>query len=387
MKHNEISQVVIGLCILEKMDPQAISEGKLWGPYAAVLGDLKKGMDRTELIAKHGVDPIRTAILAAETTEGMEGFEWIRHLEEVAVMAEAAFTLGKLVDKLDSGTMIDPAKLMNMAGKLETAEMDFVPMGEIEPLKNPWTPSYYPPWDEHIGGYPQGGLTIIAGPAGLGKTTLLLDLFARAAREGKRTAFFSLEVVKQLAAMRMLEIHPKLTKKTRNFILTSGEIAGVDEIFAKCVRLKAQYPDLYMIGIDYADKMIEREQSESEMGHIYDQCAKLSTVLNTPVVLIAGVSRGYVGGEPMANHIRYSGRAEHDASLIILLVNPDKLAVDMGAKNKGNLPYHAGMGYLKVAKSRFGTKEGGLGAIQVEWIDKGGHWGDDSFGWHPIQFG
>jgi hypothetical protein len=89
----------------------------------------------------------------------------------------------------------------------------------------------------------------------------------------------------------------------------------------------------------------------------------------------------------MVNHIRYSGMAEHAASVIWLIVNPDKLAVDMGADNDSGLPYVPGMGYLKLGKSRFGSNEGGLGAVQIEWKDDKGRWGDESFGWVPIQVG
>lgn len=359
----------------------------MWGPYADILESIRAGMDRTELMAKHGWEPIKAALNAAEATAEGKEFQWVRHLEEIASMEEAAKKLERVVKKLHAGEPVSSADLMGVASKLDANELDFVPFGEVVPLENPWISTFFPPWDDHIGGYPYGGMTIIAGPAGLGKTTLLLDLLRCATDRSKRVAFFSMEMVLGLAAMRAMEISPDWSIESRNRVVSTDVIGNVDEIFAKCVRLKAQYPDLYMIGIDYADKLIEREQSEAEMGHIYDQVSKLAKFIETPVVLIAGVSRAYVGGEPMVNHIRYSGRAEHDSSLIILTVNPDLLAVDMGANRKGTLPYHPGMGYLKVGKSRFGTKEGGLGAIQLEWLtDRNGKWGDSSFGWHPLQW-
>ena len=387
MKLNEISQVVVGKILTGEIDANGVPAKALYGPYQAVLEDIRAGKDQTDLMAVHGWEPIKSCLNAADATGEMKGFEWVRHLEEVAKNTKAGNDLSKLALRLQDGEEVDAAKILRIAQEMDQRFTEFTPFGEVEPLLNPWVPTFFAPWDEHIGGYPAGGLTIIAGPAGLGKTTLLLELLNRAAQNGKKTAFFSLELVLGVAALRAMEVNPKWTKKSRNLVLASEIIENVDEVYAKSVALKAENPDLWMIGIDYADKMIDREQSEQEMGHIYNQCSNLAKTINTPVVLIAGMSRGYVGGEPMANHIRYSGRAEHDASLIILLVNPEKLMVDMGNGSKGGLPHHPGMGYLKVGKSRFGTKEGGLGAIQLEWNDTNGSWGDNSFGWYPIQVG
>jgi hypothetical protein len=387
MRHEEISQVVVGQCMEGQIDPGAVNPGTLHGAYASVLEDIRAGMDKTDLLAKHGWEPIHSAELAAQATGEAEGFEWVRHLEQVAARAEAGQKIERLSKKLKEGQEIDVGQLLTIASNLETGELDFRPMSDITPENDPWLPSFYEPIDTHLGGYPRGGLTIIAGPAGLGKTTLLLHLLGTLAKKGKRSAFFSLEMTLGLAAMRLLQVNDKLTDKQKSMILASGESVGIEEVYAKSVRLKSQYPDLYMIGIDYADMMVQKEQSEKVMGQIYTGCAKLAETINTPIVLIGGMSRGYVGGEPMVNHIRYSGMAEHAASVIWLIVNPDKLAVDMGADNDSGLPYVPGMGYLKLGKSRFGSNEGGLGAVQIEWKDDKGRWGDESFGWVPIQVG
>lgn len=387
MKHNEISQIVIGRCILGHDDPNAINPQALFDVYVKVLEDIKDGADRTQLMADYGPTPIMAAIAAAEAVEDAHGFEWVRHLEQVAARTQAGKKLKRMAHQLEDGEEVDVGSLLNILSNLDREELDFITMDKVEPADSAWVPSYYEPIDKHIGGYPAGEMMIIAGPAGLGKTTLLLELLGRAAQKRKQVAFYSLELTLAKAAMRLLEANENLTEEDRSYIIASGTPASIEEVYAKSVRLKAEYPDLYMIGIDYADMMVHGEQSEQVMGRIYNRSAQLAEVIDTPVVLIGGMNRGYVGGEPKVNHIRYSGMAEHAASVILLLVNPAKLEVDMGTGAKENLPYVEGFGWIKVGKSRFGTKEGGLGAVQVKWLDDHGRWGERSYGWRPIQLG
>ena len=261
-------------------------------------------------------------------------------------------------------------------------------MADIKALSaaETWVPSYYEPIDANAGGLPIGGLTIISGPAGLGKTTLLLDIMGRCAKKEHHVGFFSLEMSKELVTMRLKQIHRGIRKKDLKHIHVQDEILSATEVYANAVRLAAEH-NLYMITIDYADKMVKGAQSEESMGEIYNTMANLARVTGIPVVLIAGVSRGYVGGEPQVNHIRYSGRAEHDASLIILVHNPGLLEVDMGQGNRHGLPYIAGSGWLKFGKSRLGMKKGTLGAAQVEWNAENGSWGKTTIEWWPKLIG
>ena len=213
---------------------------------------------------------------------------------------------------------------------------------------------------------------LIAGPAGLGKTTLALEMIMSIAKQGKYVAFFSLEMVLGAAAMRLLELDARGRKYQEN-IFTTDRVIGISEVYAESVRLASEVP-LYAIFIDYCDMLVSGEQSEAVMGEIYNSCARLAKTTNIPVIALCGVSRSYVGGRPRASSIRYSGRAEHAATTILLIYREGGLDVSMSDEK---LPFVEGMGYIIVSKSRYKMNVSTLGAIMVEWDEKKGRWGDE----------
>ena len=192
---------------------------------------------------------------------------------------------------------------------------------------------------------------------------------------------------KEVVTHRLRQIRG-VTIKQRKLIHVLDEPMREDKVYAEAVRILAEYPDIGLIGIDYASKMLQgREASVASMSSIYARCGDLAKNLGVPVILIAGVSRGYVGGEPDVNHIWYSGLAEHEASLIVLIHNPALLDVDMSNDNRRGLPYVEGMGYIKFGACRYGMVRGSLGAAQVKWNDKNGSWGEKTREWYPRYAG
>ena len=381
MDQRSASEVCYGL-ILKGADPGIFNPSNFSEPYNSAHSDAAK-LSLAELKAKHGFDAIRAAEYAAEGEDIDSAAEWARTLEKLAVRTHVGHRLVKYGKRLLQGENGVGDDILSLAAKLDQGAAGFVSMADIKALsaEETWVPSYYEPIDANAGGLPIGGLTIISGPAGLGKTTLLLDIFGRCSKEQKHCGFFSLEMSKELVTMRLKQIHRGIRKKDLQYIHVQDEVLSAPEVYSEAVRLAAEY-DLHIIGVDYADKLIRGAQSEEAMGAVYNEMATLSRVTGIPVVLIAGVSRGYVGGEPMVNHIRYSGRAEHDASLIILVHNPGLLEVDMGQDNKHGLQYIAGFGWLKFGKSRLGMKKGTLGAALVGWNDKNGSWASTTTEWY-----
>ena len=371
LNQREASEVVFGGCLSGAIKPGAVNPDWLSPPYNRAIMDLVNGLDDpTELMAKFDHGSIAAAQSAAETVDYLK-LDWVKHLRDVAVRYQVGDKLERISKRLKQGENEQHDQILLAAADLDRGHSTFVRMSEVEPLKEAWIPSFYPPIDEIVGGLPIGGLMIIAGPAGLGKTTLALELMMCAAKEGKKVAFFSLEMTMGAAAMRLLELDARGRKYQEN-IYTTDRVLGINDVYAESVRLAAEVP-LYMICIDYADMLISGEQSEAVMGEIYNSCARLAKATNIPVLLLAGVSRGYIGGRPRASSIRYSGRAEHAATVIAMIYRSGGLDVDMEDKK---LPAIEGQGYIIISKSRYKMRVQTLGAIQLEWDEKRGRWGD-----------
>ena len=196
----------------------------------------------------------------------------------------------------------------------------------------------------------------------------------------KKVAIFSLEMLMSQLVARYLTMDKKMTLKDRERILASESSYTMSEVYAVAARTAAT-EDLGMIVIDFADLLVEGEQSEAVMGKIYRAASILAKQTKVPVVLVAQLNReNYKGGVPKIHHVRYSGMAEMMSSLILLLYNPNMILADFSNKEASTmLPPVQGKGYIIGGKARFGFKKGTPGAVQVDW-DGGAGWGDKVYG-------
>lgn len=389
MKHIDCSEVVVGLVFSGHLSPDVVNPGLLALPFDKMVADMKKGATRNDLIMKYGNEPVMAALNAKEAISPDE-FDWLKILEQTAVRAQAGAKLEKLVHKLKNGDEVDESKILEIASMLDAGHADFVQLSQIAPDSDPWQPTFWSPIDSNIGGLPKAGLTVVGAPPGTGKTSLLVRLMTEAAKNDKRCGFFSLEMTLSQIANRFTEMKPKLKKKEQDLILASEEVVGIHEICARASRLSAQYPDLYMVGIDFADLIVEGEQSEQVMGDIYKSLAVLAKRIRKPVVLLSQLSRRYEGGVPMVTHLRYSGMAEATASMVLLLYNPDSIWANMGS-SKITIPHTTGTASIILGKTRYGFKPGTNGAkvssvgyFSVEWDGASG-WGEFSGDYTPLR--
>jgi replicative DNA helicase len=393
MKWQDMSEVVAGMCLRTitdpknkiKIDPNAVNPMLLYPPYDEIIPMLRDGKEMADIAIKVGTTAVNTAILAADTVNGgVPPLQFLKALTELATKAMAAEKLEPMLKALKNGDNIDLGAAMKVMSDVEFGYTELTPMSSVIATKGVWLKTGYQPWDDNIGGLPAAGLTIVGASPGVGKTTLMLGMVTKMAqlKENKKKyiAVFTLEMIMSQLTMRAMELSD-VPKTVQDRILLGDGSYTVQEVYAVASRTASQYP-LAMIAIDFADQMVEGEQTEAAMGVIYKTLAQLAKKTGIPVLLISQLNRStYAGGIPKINHLRYSGLAEAMAALIVLIYNPSNILVDIQEKTK--LDIIPGRGYLIVGKSRFGFKKGGPGAIMIDWEPETG-WGNTCFGYFEL---
>lgn len=380
------SEVLAGLALYEKVDPNAVNLNALYPPYDVIVKYKREGLDATGMLSK-GVPftELNGAMLAGEKIEAQLGIDYLKWVETDASRALGGARLRKQAEKLERGDEPDIGIILQVASNLDEGYKEMTPMSDVSPAGNMFVKTGYAPFDEHFGGVPKSSMTILAASPGVGKTTLALKVAASCAKRYKEkyVAFYSLEMQMSQLTQRALEIDTSLTEEDRSRILLNDEIMPAEDVYALASRTAAKYP-LSMILVDFADQMADGKQDESVMGQIYKTMAALAKRTGVPVLLISQLNREtYSGGIPKINHIRYSGLAEAMAAMILLVYNPHNIFVD--SKSNSVLPSVPGCGYVIIGKSRYGYVHGGPGAVQIGWDGLGG-WDDEAvgIGWHTL---
>jgi len=377
MQWRRISEVVAGLVLDAKLSAESVDPSILDAPYDIMLRMLAEGASESDLLDPIGIHALDIARKAGAAAKG-DPYKYIEACEKSAVRVRAGQALRPIVDKLERGDDVDVARALSALSVMQNGHRTFTPADQVEPEPMIYVKSYYPPLDNHVGGYPFAGLTIVAGITGTGKTSFLIELAIRAATAGKRCAVLTLEMTNGQIVYRMLEIDTRLTKKTRKLILLSDDVYDVDEVYAVSSQLAAQHK-LHFIGVDYADMLVgTKEQSEPVMGRVYNTLAVLAKKLRVPVILVAQYRRTD-GKIPTIEDIKYSGRAEQAAAMIVLLYNPGQVwSRSFMVEDSNPLTVIEGTAHILIGKTRFkGPKQRtAIGAIRVFWKENGGRWGD-----------
>lgn len=405
------TEIVTGLIFNGHLNHNLVNADDFFPPYNEIIGDLRKGATTEDIIANHGFSAYQASTMAAnavmvdEEQAKKRPIDWLHLLEQAASYYKYGQELALMADKLMMGQPIDPGKLLQFASGLDLGHRTLTPLDQIEPEVGQWIKTGYDPIDRYIGGVPKAGLTVIAGGTGIGKTTLALRLgiemvrlydgrknikkkgakygeYSDVSAEKGKVAIFSLEMLLSQVVARILTVDLETTKEERSRMLGTESAYTVGEIYAVAARAAAN-ENLKAIIIDFADMLVEGEQSEAVMGVIYRTLAVLAKTTGVPVILICQLNRNqYQGGIPKINHIRYSGMAEMMSSLILLLYNPSSTVADVQAN--AILPYYPDKGYIIVGKSRFGFKMGKPGAVQIDFVGETG-WGNFGYNYWDVH--
>jgi len=378
MRHNDASEIVLGLILANKINPEHVNPMAFAVPYGEAVKLLREGADINVLYDKIGLPAVKAAIDASRVVDDRLPGDWIKILDTAYAREEMAGILEKQLSKLHKGEDADALKIAGALEKFRDMQHRYTTMDLIDPENAIWRATGYKPIDEMLGGIPDSCLTIIAAPPGTGKTSLMLKLASCFAEREQEVLLFTFEMTAGQLVSRMMDIQPDITKETKKMINVCDDIMGVDEVVAEASRL-ASVKNLGFIGIDFADLMLSEEEDEPKVGMLYRHMARMAKESHTPVILLSQLNRSHAGEEPTIHDVRWSGLAEAMAALMILIFNPNQTYSGPPTK-KSQLQRYPGYGWLIIGKSRFGYKQGSQGAIRVKW-DGAQAWDDNDYMW------
>ena len=212
-------------------------------------------------------------------------------------------------------------------------------------------PSSFPELDHLTSGFQPSELIVLAARPSMGKTALSLNIALHNALQGKKVAFFSLEMSKEQILLRLLsslgrinlskltngqinqhqwgkliEAAAKLSE-THFFIDDSSPLSPY-EIRSKARRLKSRQ-GLDLLVVDYLqlmqlpDRTETREREVSEMSRLLKSFSK---ELGIPILTLSQLNRSVEARSnrrPILSDLRESGAIEQDADVIMMLYRED----------------------------------------------------------------
>jgi replicative DNA helicase len=245
--------------------------------------------------------------------------------------------------------------------------------------------SGFPAWDQLGPGFLPGGLYVIAGRPGMGKTSLALDLTRHVAVELKRpVGVFSLE-------MRADEIGLKLSSAEADIAshqLRVGHLSGrhwrdliaaarrmiaapllldhcpslvLRDLEARAWWLKAQHPDLALLVVDYLQLLtagVRVENRRLEIALIARRLKELAGELGLPVIALSQLNRDLTrrsDPRPQLADLAESDAIGQHADQVAFVHRPEVYAPDDHSLR--------GLAEVIVAKHRHGD----TGTVELTW--------------------
>jgi hypothetical protein len=371
----ENSEIVMGLVLTKRLSLNAIRPEIMFGEYRNMCKAMKEGNVEPEyLIDRYGLDLFQRAVEAEKQVNGAGDMaDWVKMLETSYSGYSTSIKLEKLSRKFREGEQ-DWAEVKSILRESqENISTDYVPLVQVESGKVRFIDSGWNPFDTHIGGYPEAGLIVMGGEAGVGKTSTMVKMASSFAKKHKDkvVAVHSIEMILKEIAGRFREIE-KLPESVESRIYLDDVPVSPEQAITKASTIE----NLGMVIIDFADLMIRGETNESSMAHIYRELMIGAKSLRVPIILLSQLSYKYDGGIPRVHHLRYTSLAKALAWMIIMIYNPNTDYYE--EKDIQTLPAVENRSYVIVWKVRGGFRKHlneSPGAIQIPF--KGNK------GWHP----
>ncbi len=243
----------------------------------------------------------------------------------------------------------------------------------------------YPAWDRLGPGLLQGGLYVLAGRPGMGKTSLALDLTRHVAVDlQKPVGVFSLEMRSDELGMKLGSAEADVAAR----YMRAGHLSGRQwqELYAATRRmlaaplylddtpglvlrdlearawwLKARYPDLALLVVDYLQLVnagARFEQRRLEIAHITQRLEELAGELGVVVLVLSQLNRELTrrsDPRPQLADLAESGAIEQAADQVAFIHRPEVYNPDDDTLR--------GLAEVIVAKHRHGQ----TGTIELTW--------------------
>ena len=201
--------------------------------------------------------------------------------------------------------------------------------------------------DAATGGLMPGDYVGLAARSGGGKTTKAMNILRHFVEEDRRCLFFSMEMKRQRAIMKMVSDVgnvPFNTLKTGSLpdddwgrvsnameVLKGSKLhiddssgLSIDDIERKARQLKAKYGGLDLIVIDYIQRIkIDSNNMYSELTNASNRLKDLFMELGCAGIVLAQLKKNAVN-VPNAADLRETGAIENDSDLLIFLHTPSE---------------------------------------------------------------
>jgi len=245
--------------------------------------------------------------------------------------------------------------------------------------------SGYPDWDRLGPGFLRGGLYVVAGRPGMGKTSLALDLTRHVAVTlQKPVGVFSLEMRSDELGMKLTSTQADLAARYLRASRLSGgqwrtlyaavrQLAAAPlylddtpglllrDLEARAWWLKAQNPGLALLVVDYLQLVtdgIRVEQRRLEVAHITRRLKNLAGELGVAVLVLSQLNREVTRRSDPRPHLAdlaESGAIEQDADQVAFVHRPE-------VYNPDDLTLR-GRAEIIIAKHRHGE----TGTVELAW--------------------
>jgi len=221
--------------------------------------------------------------------------------------------------------------------------------------------------DYYITGMKPGQMITIAAPTSQGKTAFALNITVNAAEQGKRVAFFTMEMKAKELLQRLVCAKAAVNSKLLDNIplLSNEEAAAVsnalnklndlniyfddngsldaDKVRARCQQMKMEKGGLDLVIIDYLQLMQagDAENRTVAVTNISNKIKQMAISLNVPVLCLSQLNRDMYKNkeEPELYHLRDSGSIEQDSDIVVFLFvkknDPNNKVTLKIAKNRG----------------------------------------------------